>query len=183
MGTTLQRLREEHADMVRLLGAFEHQLAVFEEAGTPDYDIIDGVVEYCLTYLDLHIHPKEELILSALLVRDPRWAAEVDDLREQHRELAALVRRLAAAVRYVHLDAELPRERFSALARGLLRLYRRHMEAEEHLLFTDAVRTLTPEDWAAIDWQTSREPAFLANAEIGRLELLRSCILAWDAGP
>ena len=179
MAAILQSLHEAHADLDRMLGALEHQLAVFEDAGTPDYDVIDGVIEYCLTYPDLYSHRMEELILATLLARDPRWAATVDDLREQHRELAALVRRLASAVRYVRLDATLSREHFSALARGLLTLYRRHREAEARLLFNDAVQALTPEDWTDIDWRT-RAPAAPANAEIERLGLLRNSILSWD---
>lgn len=177
----LQSLYEDQADMTRLLGAFEHQLAIFEQAGSPDYDLIDGVVDYCLTYLDLYCHPKEELILSTLLLHDPDRTAAVDELREQHRELGALTRRLAAAVRHLRLDATLSREAFSGLAREVLVLYRRHMDAEAHLLFDAAPRTLTPEDWMEIDDRAARSSNAMSGFETGRLELLRAGVLAGDA--
>ncbi|HEX6960838.1 MAG TPA: hemerythrin domain-containing protein [Lacipirellula sp.] len=177
----LQALCEDHANMSKLLDAFERQLAVFERAEVPDHDILSGVIEYCLAYPDLYHHPKEDLLIAKLSERDPGRLTTIRNLRQEHLELGALTRRLAAADRHVRLGAELPRESFSALAREFVDLYRRHMDSEERLLFAGAVETLTPDDWAAIE----RDAVAAAGPLFGptydrRFEILRNSVLAWD---
>ena len=44
----IDSLHEDHANLAKLLGALERQLALFDEGESPDYDIVRGVVDYCL---------------------------------------------------------------------------------------------------------------------------------------
>ena len=62
MAEVVRQLRQEHTSMARLLDVLERQIAVFRQGGDPDYDLIEAVVEYCLTYPDQCHHPKEDLV-------------------------------------------------------------------------------------------------------------------------
>ncbi len=84
--------------MAKLLSALERQLAVFDQGESPDYDIVQGVIDYCLNYPDLYHHPKEDLVLERLQAVDPVAAAGIGDLAAEHQDLANLTRRFAAAV-------------------------------------------------------------------------------------
>ncbi len=63
------------------------------------YDIVRGVIDYCLTYPDLYHHPKEDLVFARLQLRDPATAEALGDLRAEHEALGEAIRHLAAAVR------------------------------------------------------------------------------------
>lgn len=87
----IDTLREEHRKMSRLLDALEHQIAVFERAGKPDYDVIRGIADYFLEYPDSCHHRKEDVIFEFLCERYPPTRATVEEL------LPSLVRRMSAS--------------------------------------------------------------------------------------
>jgi len=83
--------------MGRLLDAVERQLERFDRGETPDYDILQGVLDYALTYPDLYHHPKEDLVYARLRLRDPAAADSLTDLQAEHHTLAEVTRRFCAA--------------------------------------------------------------------------------------
>lgn len=178
----LDALHEDHVNMMRLLEVFERQLTIFERADVPDYDVIGGVIEYCLAYPDLYHHPKEDLLIAELSARNSSSLVVVREIQEEHVELRELTRRLAAAIRHIRLGAELPRETFGALGREFLHLYRWHIEREERILFTVASDLLTPADWAILDRRitTPADPVFGQKPD-RQFEALRNSIVVWDA--
>ena len=167
MTDILGAIHEDHANMAKMLNALERQLAVFDAGETPDYDIVRGVVDYCLDYPDLYHHPKEDLVFERLKAVDPGAAAEVGNLPGEHAELAALTRRLEVAVNAVLGDLEVPRGRFDETLREFLGATRRHMNMEERAFLPAARRALSAEDLAAIDARLSRpdDPLFGAPSE------------------
>ena len=66
MPETLHRLHDDHAIMGRLLNALDRQLDVFENGETPDYELIGGILDYCLQFPDRYHHPKEDAILERI---------------------------------------------------------------------------------------------------------------------
>ena len=58
MTDIIDSLHEDHANLAKLLDALERQLGLFDQGETPDYDIVRGVVDYCLGYPDLYHHPR-----------------------------------------------------------------------------------------------------------------------------
>ena len=176
----LRRLRQEHASMARLLDVLERQIAVFRDGEDTDYDIIEAVAGYCLTYPDLCHHPKEDLVYRALRAIDPEAAEAAGDLLAEHRELAALTRRVADAIQQILRESRMPREWFANLATDFIGAYRRHMEMEENLFFPAALRSIGESDWAEIDAQvTDRDdPLFGATVE-KRFQALRDEIIGF----
>ncbi len=181
MSQVMNNLEQEHRAMGKLLDALEWQVATIERGGTPDYDIIQGVMDYCLTFPDLHHHPKEDLVYRQLARRDPAAAAGVGDLLEEHAALAEGTRRLSAAVRSVLDEAEMPRDALLKLAREFLGHHRRHIAREDENFFPVARARLSAEDWAAIEAKlgAGHDPLFDGTVD-QHFANLRKHILDWD---
>lgn len=182
MAEVLRLLRQEHANLARLLKVLDRQIALLGGGGQPDYDIIRGVVEYCLDFPDLCHHPKEDLILEKLRLRDPEAADRVGDLEGDHAELAALTRRFADAIEQVLLEAELPRDWLHGIAQGFENAYRHHIAMEEQVFFPAAERALRVADWAEIDARVADREDPLFGARVAeRFRALSEEVLALDA--
>ncbi len=69
MVAVLRVLRQEHADLARLLDMVEAQLG---GDGAPDFELLTGILDYFLTYPDQYHHPKEDLIYRTLCRHDAR---------------------------------------------------------------------------------------------------------------
>ncbi len=181
MSKVMRALRREHADMAKLLHALERQLDVFDRGGTPDYDIVQGVIDYCLDYPDLYHHPKEDLVLERLRLRDPEAAEAVGPLLPEHEAIAALTRRFAEAMDNIVHEAEVSREAVADLAREFLEVYRKHIAMEETKFFPAALAALQEADWEAIEKQLGeRADPLFGGAPEQRYSRLREDILAWE---
>lgn len=176
----LRRLRQEHAGMAGLLDVLEREIAIFRRGEDPDYDIIEAVAEYCLTYPDRCHHPKEDLVYHALRACDAEAGAAVGDLLAEHQRLAAATRAFADAVARILQESRMPRDWFARLATDFIDDYRQHMELEESEFFPAALRSIGEAEWAELDARvTDRDdPLFGATAET-RFQALRDDILAF----
>src|SRR5215467_2602192 len=110
MSQMLQRLHQDHANLQKLLFILERQTAALDRRERPDWDIVEGTIDYLLTYPDLHHHPTEDRILRRLQAKNPLAAEPFRNLAAEHREHAAALRRIAAATRHVLLDSSMARE-------------------------------------------------------------------------
>ena len=181
MPTILATLHQDHANMAKLLDALERQIGLFDRAEQLDYDIVGGIVDYCLTYPDLTHHPMEDLVLEKLRRRAPEAAAGIGRLDVEHQQLATLTRRFAAAVHNILQEAEMPRDAINGLAREFIETYRTHMRMENEVFFTAAAENLTEADWAEIAerMRQTDDPLFGPPSE-ARFARLRDDVLAWD---
>ncbi len=181
MASIVDSLRQDHINSTILLDVLEQQLVIFSRVEVPDYEMMQGVMEYFLDYPDLYHHPTEDLILSKMKSRS--WTAKdgFPDLRHEHQELAAMTRGFSTAIQDILLEAEIPREAFQQRAREFLDFYRSHIKKEEEVFFPAALKMLTKEDWAEISEvrEIWNDPIFGPKSH-ERLETLRESILAWS---
>ncbi len=107
MASIVDSLRQDHINSSLLLDVLEQQLVIFGRAEVPDYEMMQGVMEYFLDYPDLCHHPTEDLILSKLKSRS--WAAKdgFPDLRHEHQELAAMTRGFSTAIKNFLQEADI----------------------------------------------------------------------------
>ncbi len=181
MASIVSSLHQDHINSTNLLDVLEQQLVIFSRAEVPDYEIMQGVMEYFLDYPDLYHHPTEDLILSKMETRS--WTAKdgFPDLRHEHQELAAMSRGFSTAIQDILLEAEIPREAFQQRAREFLDFYRSHIRKEEEVFFPAALKVLTKEDWAEIsEVREIRDGPIFGPNPHERLETLRESILAWS---
>jgi glutamate synthase (NADPH/NADH) small chain len=157
MGEIILMLREEHGKMTKLLDILEREIEAFNAGGSPDFDVVTSILDYCLNFPELCHHPKEEVVYRKLLAHDRKAAEAIGDLEEEHAVLTGMTRRFAATVRNVLADAELPHDWVAQLdwdvkvAQEFVDFYRRHIEMEESRLFPAAVRSLTLTHWIEIN--------------------------------
>ncbi len=181
MANAIDTIHTDHANLTKLLDAIERQLAVFDAGEIPDYDIIRGIVDYCLNYPELYHHPMEDSILRRLRARDPAAAEAVGDLEAEHQTLKAETRRFAAAVDDVLQEFEVRRDNFDAMARDFVEHYRAHIRKEEEVFLPAAAKALSASDLAEIEAEIGpREDPLFADAAGARFEVLREKLIEWS---
>lgn len=158
----IEQLQLDHRNMTRLLALVRSELEASRAGDTLDFDLLDSVMEYALHYPDLCHHPKEDLIYRRMLARDPGAAARVGDLLKDHKHLGDLTRQLAAALRNVRRDAEVPRAWLDKLLESFVTANEQHIAAEDRNFFPLALVTLSDADWREIDaaMGNQRDPLF-----------------------
>ena len=181
MTRIIETLREEHRNIEELLLVLEQELSVFDRNEQPDYDIIQGVIRYFEDYPDCCHHPKEDMIFEKLQLRDSVAAESVGDLEVEHQNEGKRLRRVAQVVRSILTDHDILRQTFHNTMRDFIDLERKHMDMEERVLFSTAIHTLRPEDWAEIEavWSEKQDSLFNAVME-ERCQSLRERILQWE---
>jgi hemerythrin-like domain-containing protein len=182
MARTLDRLREEHRAIERLLKAIEHQLAIFERGDRPDYDVLEAAADYFSDFPDRCHHPKEDAVYRRMRTIDARAADATMGLESEHRRIGELVRQFRETVCAVLADREVPRAGFLQFAHDFVDEQRRHLAEEETRFFPLAERLLSDADWAAVDAETPEERDPLFGAETAsKFDALRDDILRWEA--
>ncbi len=168
MKRPLQILVDEHARIRRVLLCFETELDGFEEAQTPDYEILEGTIAYCREHLDWWHHPREDALLELLRLRAPDAARGCGELDDQHATLARTTGELSRIFRAVQHDAIYRREELVTQGRAVARGYLDHLEWEEANFFPEVEQNLAPEDWADIDERFSEAMDPLTENPIDR---------------
>lgn len=177
----IDMLQEEHRAMAKLLKALERQLDLLAQAEHPDYDVIDGVLQYCREFPDRCHHPKEDLLLERLLMRQPDASEKIGDLYKEHEELANLTNRLVHGFDSLLNEAEISREGIVSLGREFLQHYWDHMRKEEEVFLPLAREVLSDSDLKQVDRKISGAPDPLFGPEVDeRFDSLREHIIAWD---
>ena len=181
MASIVDSLHQDHINSTKLLDILEQQLVIFGRAEVPDYEMMQGIMEYFLDYPNLYHHPTEDLILRKMESRS--WAAKdgFPDLHDEHQKLEAMTRGFSTAIQNILLEIEITREAFQQRARKFLDFYRSHIRKEEEVFFPAALEVLTKEDWAEISEvrEILDDPIFGAKSH-ERLETLRENILVWS---
>jgi len=162
MAETVDALRMEHANMARLLNMIEAQLMEFEAGRSLDFELLESVLDYFVTFPAVYHHPKEDLILERMKARDAAAAATFETLTGEHKLLASQVEQVANSVHLIEQDSIVSRDAFVDSARAFVAAQRRHMAFEEEAFLSAAERILDDSDWAAIDrhLQTPDDPLF-----------------------
>jgi hemerythrin-like domain-containing protein len=181
MSHILRRLREDHANLQRLLVMLERQIGVLDRRERPDWDIVEGVIEYLLSYPDLRHHPLEDVVLQRLQAKDPSAAGPFLSLVAEHREQSEALRRVAAATHQVLQDASMAWQGYIGVLSSFVAAQRNHIRKEEEGFFPAAERILDATDWAELDRQVSGliDPLFGDQVE-RRFAALRQNLDSWD---
>ena len=174
----IERLRQEHHNVERLLAVLERELKVFDYAGHTDYEFLRGIIGYFGLYPEVYHHPQEDLVFAKLKIRDPAAAAKVGDLAREHRNGTELLQRAAQAVATVLADNVVLRENVVKTLRDFTEHQRRHMMMEERDFFPAALKALEPQDWTEIaSASTSHNDPLFSDAAEQTFDTLRARIV------
>jgi hemerythrin-like domain-containing protein len=182
MSKTMESLRQDHRNFARLLKILEQELSLFDRAERPDYDVVQGIMDYFLGYPERCHHPKEDVVLRHLAKVAPDAAAKIGNLEAEHRENSNRVAKAARAIDNVLNEQEVPREAVEKAVRDFISDQRRHMHMEEERFFPAAQESLSDEDWKAIDREASVEDDPLFEGKIEeRYRDVAERIALWEA--
>ncbi len=181
MARIIEILLDEHRNIEKLLHVLEQELDAFDHSESPDYQILQAVIDYFQGYPESYHHPKEDIVFEKLKLRDPAAAMQVGDAEADHQVETKRLSQFARAVEDVLAGREIPRQTFHDIVREFIRHQRQHMAKEEQLLFPSAARALRPEDWAEIDARLNdiKDPLFDAENE-NKFHALEQAILRWE---
>jgi hemerythrin-like domain-containing protein len=180
MSDTILLLQLEHRHANRLLGLIEQQVELGPEC---DLEVLGDIADYFLGYPELCHHPVEDSVLRHLQARDPKAAAGLEQLFEDHEFIAEIAQSFAKLVKDARHDATRLGKRFAEEANYFVEHYRQHMYSEELEFFPLAERTLGPDDWAQIEFDLfDRQDPLYDEATESRFRALREKIEA-ELGP
>ena len=171
----MTELREDHVNMSLVLDLLQDCVDQTEAGENPDFELVNDVMHYMTVYPDAVHHPKEDVVYAELQSRRPDLAAGVEDIPEDHRQIAELGALLRDDVAAVLAGAALRREKFVGDAQAYVTRLRNHMQWEEDDLFkridsmlADDEVTVDPDDYI-------RDPVFELEIASG-FERLRSAV-------
>ena len=151
MSNVIASLQRDHAEITKLSGMLESEILAIEVGKTPNYALMQDIMCYLGEYSDRCHHPKEDLIFTQLLKRDPEFRADIDDLIEEHVLIAQSGREFARLLRSSSADSVDVREHLGACGFNYIRTLREHMSKEENQLFPLAVAVLNESEWQIIE--------------------------------
>ncbi|TVQ45007.1 MAG: hemerythrin HHE cation-binding protein [Gammaproteobacteria bacterium] len=177
MSDILDRLHQDHLNMVQILNAIERELQRLEGHEAADLPLVHDALHYLTNYADLYHHPVEDRLFEHLerLERiDDATREQVVRLREEHQALYVKGKAFFDAIREVESEVAMERREFDHLARDYLDSQRQHLDFEEAIMFPLARRVLEADDWetlAGID-EIESDPLFgrLVHQEYERLK-------------
>ncbi len=147
----LEVLRREHRQMGKLLDLLERQINLVVQDCEPDYELLLGIAGYFRSFPDLYHHPKEDLIVRRLTMRNPMRAKPLLDLEAEHEEGSRKLARFSRALVDFIVEPALGRDRFIDMSQSFLTNERGHIAWERQNFFDAVEANLAAEDWAEID--------------------------------
>lgn len=148
----LERLRNEHRMLARVIEALETLTAETAEATTAvDFTLLATMLYYVDAVPEQLHHPKEDQYLfAALRIRDPAQTPLIERLEREHQRTPQLIGELERAL--VHWQGGAPDglEQFMLALGNFSEFHWSHMRTEESELVPAAERSLTEADWICI---------------------------------
>lgn len=142
----------------------------------PDFELIEEIMRYMTVYADAVHHPKEDCIYAELQTHRPDLADGLDDVPEDHQQIAALGTRLRADVDAIIAGAAVRREQLVRDLNQYVSKLRNHMRWEEDDLFP-RVDKMIGEDLHGInvgDTLQIKDPVFAQEAASAFRRLMAS---------
>jgi len=179
-------IRNEHRALAAVVHCFEHLLnEVRDHSLDPPFDAFELLLRYLAEFPDRFHHPKEDdYLFPAVAQRDPKAAALIGELQEQHENVVRMTKALRDALSDWQADPENGFAKFEAAARDYVTLQWEHMRLEETEILPVARAKLTETDWEAIDqaFGENEDPIFGDNPK-GEFDRLFSQIVASAPAP
>ena len=170
----LQELREDHRNMSVVLDLLD-DLATQASAGKdPDFELFGEIMRYMTIYPDAVHHPKEDIVYGKLRDNRPDLAEGLDDVPNDHQDIADLGSRLRDDVEAIIAGAAVRREHLIEDTNNYVTRLRNHMRWEEEDLFerVDEMLDAEPLEFDVSEFEHIKDPVFELEIEAGFRRLL-----------
>jgi len=146
----LDRLKLEHGQLLRKLNLLELHYLDMCRGKTPNYSLMQSIIDYIQEYPEQVHHPLEDMIYSILLERVDD-AEFVQDLVSEHTQLEVVTRELKESLEYFPGSAA-SKEKLKRQLSQFLVGQRQHIYTEESEVFPLVQSALTKEDWTRLQY-------------------------------
>ena len=172
----MTELREDHRNMAIVLDLLSVLVEEMEAGKDPDFELFDEIMRYMTVYPDAVHHPKEDVVYEQLREKRPDLSDGLDDVPEDHRDIARLGSLLRDEVEAVNAGAAVRREKMIEDTSAYIKRLRGHMQWEEDDLFPriDKMLDAEPHRVDVSQWQHIKDPVFELEIEAGFRRLMQS---------
>jgi hemerythrin-like domain-containing protein len=158
-GSMAQTLRTVHKVITRGVEVTKSRSQSFAEQGLPDEALLSGFISYARTFVNLtHAHHDGEEVLIFPFSQEKMPGTSFDLLKAQHRELAALLDEMGAAIDEAEKNpATESLSRISRLGAQVSEIWRNHIREEETIFSAERVNAVvTPEEQGKLMQQAAQ---------------------------
>ena len=148
----LDRLKLEHGQLLRKLNMLESHYLDMCRGKTPDYSLMQSIIDYIQEYPEQVHHPLEDMIYTILLERVDD-AEFVQELISEHTQLEVVTRELRESLESIPGCAA-SKEKLKQHLSQFLVGQRKHIYIEESEVFPLVKSALTKEDWKRLQYMT-----------------------------
>ena len=161
MKDAISILKSEHRSISAVLHGLKELARMAQDAKVrPRFQVLRSMLRYMDEYPERLHHPKEnDHLFSRLVAREPGARLLVEELQAEHEEGARLIRELERALLFFEEGWPAGAREFQQTVDAYADFHWKHMRKEEQQLMPLAERSLTAEDWKAIN------EAFAANRD------------------
>lgn len=175
MHTLMERLHRDHQNLNRLFDMLEQQVERYhqESALEPDLLLILDIVAYLNDYPKVYHHPLEEEAIALMAERNLGDERTNQFIQEQHRHLEVGTERLTQLFITVANDQPVAIETIREALSSYLGASRKHLDAEDNLLFPAMEEVLGEAEWQTITSRLpeQRDPLFTEDPDEAFAEL------------
>ncbi len=181
MTDVMLSLYQDHTNLGKLLKILERELATLEQGEMPDFEMVGDILHYCMNYPDKVHHPKEDLVMRALVEQDVASSTKLRALEREHKQIAEVTTELHQIVGQARQGAEVDKIRLLVLFQRFVSTYWSHMEMEEAQFFPQARKVLGDSDWQELSNAIAdpEDPLF-SESDVATYQYLRFEILRAD---
>lgn len=161
MQRAIRIIHDEHLSISAVLSGLKSLTQMAQDSRLrPEFAVFRAMIYYIDAFPERMHHPKEDQHLFArLLQREPSARALIEGLRAEHAAGGQLVRDLEQALLEYEETWPEGAQKFAAAVESYSQFHWMHMGKEENELLPLAQKSLTAEDWVAI------EAAFAGNED------------------
>jgi hemerythrin-like domain-containing protein len=172
----MRELREDHRNMALVLKLLDGIVVEMKAGEDPDFELLAEIMSYMTIYPDAVHHPKEDVVYEELRARRPDLAEDLDNVPEDHREIARLGCLLREEVDAVNAGAAVLRETMIEDTAAYVRRLRDHMIWEEEDLFRriDLMLDAMPYKIDMSEYDNIKDPVFELEVAAGFRRLIDS---------
>ena len=162
----LTQLRQDHANMARLLHVLQLKHKTLADGERPDFRLIREVVDYILDYMSGFTIPLERICSDRLVARESGINALTERLAGDYQHLHQQLMRLSRDIDMILMDGVMPMDKFADDLKSYLEAHRAYLRAEREELFPLIREHFDEEDLARL----AAELPAQAGVELARLQ-------------
>ncbi len=156
-------IKNEHKYMTMLIQLLEEQLELLEDKKAADFNLMYDIMHYLDHFPDQFHHPKEDLMLSLVVKRDPSMKKAVRQIEKEHAQLRAQGKKAFNALKSAIGDySTTKKQKIASLCNDYVASLKTHMHKEEKDILPYAKDLLDINDWQEIATQFApvKDPLF-----------------------